>query len=434
LTALSEASLNGEQLDAIQRISTRRSTVLVAPTGAGKTVICLTAIKRIIKAEKLTRIIVACPAKVVSVWPKEVKKWGHLKRLNVHALTGGPEGRALRLKTPGIHVFVISLNNLEWLLGQPHGCDGIIIDELSKAAGKQTRKLNTKRGGDCFKWRVGMTATPVSHDLQKLHPMCKVVDGGKSLGTNKHDYLNKYFYSDYMGYNWTLREGAEARILAKIKKLVHMVKDTKEDDLPALHQEIIEFDMPADTRKVYKQMKRDMVVGDVEAINAAVRDGKMRQLSSGFLYDEDKEANWLDNARRDAAVDWWLDNNKAPAVIFYEFVAQGDKLQCVFKKHMTTDVEEFLAGKKDILVAQISSLSHGVDGLQHRANIGLMYHPMWSRDSVEQAQGRLWRTGAPQEVTVTTLVCRNTLDDAVLARVEGRAEWMEMFKQHLGVN
>jgi len=430
LTKLSEKSLQPRQLRAIERITKYKATVLVAPTGAGKTVICLSSVKRNIRRGKLSRVIVACPPKVVGVWPKEAARWEHLEGVTVRALEGTPAQREKALRA-GADVVVVSLNNLEGLLALRHGADGIIIDELSKAAGKQTRKLNTKRWGGMFKWRVGMTATPVSQDFEKLHPMCRIIDGGKSLGTNKQDYLTKYFVSDYLGYNWTLRDGADNRIMGKIKPLVHLIEDTKAAELPPLRQHTVRFDMPVETRKTYIEMRRHMVVDDVEAVNAAVRDGKLRQLASGFLYNEDKEVRWLDTARRDAAVDWWLSIDKRPAVIFYEFVAQGEKLKRVFKRYMTTDVEGFLKGSRPVLISQIASLSHGVDGLQHVAHHALMYHPMWSRDAVEQAIGRLWRTGVRHPVNITTLVCDDTLDDAVLARVEGRGEWMELFVKHM---
>lgn len=426
-------SLKTSQLPAIDRISTRRATLLVAPTGAGKTVICLSAVKKVVDANKIKRMIVACPAKVVGVWPKEVKKWDHLKGLKVITLTGDPAQRKKALKQ-NADVLVISLNNLDWLLDQKHGADGIIIDELSKAAGKQTKGLNTKRRGDCFIYRIGMTATPVSQDYQKIFAMARLLDRGKALGSNKAEYLNKYFYSDYMGYNFTLKDGAAQRITGAIKNLVHIIDDTKEIDLPKLHSHVIEFEMPEDTRKIYNKMKRSMIVEGVEAdaVNAAVRDGKMRQISSGFVYSEDKEVICLDDARRDAAVDWWIDSGKPCAVIFYEFVAQGDKLRKVFAKYLATSVEKFMSGKGRVLVAQISSLSHGVDGLQDVCSHGLMYHPMWSRDATEQATGRLWRTGAAEDVHITTLQCENTLDALVALRVEDRGEWMRLFKKHLG--
>ena len=101
---------------------------------------CLSAIKEIKSQNKLDRIIVACPPKVISVWPSEVKKWDHLKGLKVSTLLGDISQREAKLALPS-DILVVSLNNLEWLLKQDHGCDGIIVDELSKAAGKQTKGL-----------------------------------------------------------------------------------------------------------------------------------------------------------------------------------------------------------------------------------------------------------------------------------------------------
>ena len=432
----SKISLTPNQHSAIDRLSTRRSTILVAPTGAGKTVICLSAIDAAITAGKLHKIIVACPAKVLAtmVWPNEAAKWDHLRKLRILQIEGTSQERTKTLLSCEAEILMISLNNLDWLLSQDHECDGIVIDELSKAAGKQSKGLRSKRRGDCFKYRVGMSATPVSQDFEKLFALARIIDKGKAFGTNKNDYLNRYFYSDYMGYNWTLKENGAERIMERCKKLIHLVEDTKEEDLPPLKQNTIRFNIHPSTREAYQQMKRHMVTDDVEAANAAVASGKLRQLGSGFIYDEQGEATVYDNQRRDAAVEWWLSINKRPAVIFYEYIEQGETLAQVFHKYLSASVEEFIAGKGCILLAQINSLGHGIDGLQHVSHDALMYHPFWSRDSVEQAQGRLWRTGATEEVNITTLVCEDTLDDLVMARVEDRAEWMKLFTEHLGEN
>ena len=432
----SARSLTPKQLSAIDRLSTRRSTILVAPTGAGKTVIALSAITKAIAAGKLHKIIVACPAKVLAtmIWPNEAAKWDHLRKIRIVQLEGDSAKRTRGLmRTNGVvHIIMVSLNNLDWLLNQDHECDGIIIDELSKAAGKQSKGLKSKRKGDCFKWRVGMTATPVSQDFEKLFPMARIIDKGKALGTNRYNYLSRYFYSDYMGYNWTLKDDGATRITDKVKKLIYLVEDTKKEDLPRLTERTIRFHMHPGTREVYQQMKKHMVTDDVEAANAAVASGKLRQLGSGFIYNDQKEVTVYDSNRRDKAVDWWLALDKRPVVIFYEFVEQGETLERVFNKYLSASVEEFIAGEGCVLLAQINSMSHGVDGLQHVCSDALMYHPMWSRDATEQAQGRLWRTGATKEVTITTLVCVDTLDDLVMARVEDRTEWMKLFTEHLG--
>ena len=415
---LSVKSLTPDQQAAITHLIEHDSTLMVAATGVGKTVICLTAIKELIEMCHVRKVIVACPAKVLEnlVWPNDAAKWKHLRDIRVLQLQGTAQNRIKQLLSCEAEIIVVSLNNLDWLLMQDHECDGIIIDELSKAAGKQAKKLKSKKFGAMLKWRVGMTATPVSQDFFKLYPMCRILDGGVALGTNKQKFLEKYFYSDYMGYNWSLRDGADAQILKKVASLVHLVKDNKAETLPPLHEKLLRFDMPADTRDVYNEMKKHMVAGDVEAANEAVKSGKLRQIASGFSYLEGEPTRIHDYARHDAYCEWAADLNGRMGLVFYEFVQQG----------WWNDT-----APSNVRFAQINSMSHGVDGLQHEFADVLFIQPVWTRDSHEQAIGRVWRQGQTKPVNVTTLICDDTLDDLVVARVEDRGEWMKLFKQHL---
>lgn len=428
---LSEKSLEPKQQSAVDWIYNHDRSVLIAPTGAGKTIICLTAIAELIKEQIVSRVIVACPARVVPVWAREAKKWAHTSALKVVMLDGSSSERSESLLKEA-DVVVVSLNNLKWLLDQNHKCDGVIIDELSKASGKQARGLTSKKKAGGLKWRVGMTATPVAQDFLKLYGMMRIIDDGVALGTNRDKYLNEYFYPDYNGYNWTLRDDASQKIMARVAPYVHMVEDTKVNDLPECHYHEIRFDMPEKTRDIYNEMKKDMVTGDVEAVNEAVKSGKLRQIASGFIYDEFGEGTHLDLCRVDAANDVYVKDITKKLVIFYEFIAQYDKLRLRFSDAWSTeDVEVFKTTNIPVLLAQINSLSHGIDGLQHVCSDVLFYHPIWSRDATEQAIGRVWRTGQTNQVNVTTLICDDTLDDLVVARVEDRAEFMRLFRKHL---
>ena len=434
---LFENSLEPKQQAAIDRLYEHGHTILIAPTGAGKTVICLTAIRELIDGGWLARVVVTCPAKVVEVWPKEVGKWEHLAGLRVVALTGTPKERFEALKQDS-DVIVISLNNFVWLLEQLHGCDGVVVDELSKASGKQARKLGTKKRGRMFTWRVGMTATPVSQDFQKLYGMCRIIDGGKALGTRKQKYLTDYFTPDYNGHTWELRPGADALIMGRVKPLVHTVEDTKKEELPPLHMHDMRFDMPVKTRAIYNKMRVDMVFDGIAAANQAVKSGKLRQIASGFMYGEDENEDgkleefieFYDNARTEQAFKWVAQLANRPGIIFYEYVEQLNRLMTVLVDHhipFTCSKD----GLGQILLTQIDSLSHGVEGLQHRYADLLFFQPMWSRDSTEQAIGRVWRKGQTQEVHVTTLICNDSLDDGVVDRGGDRALWMELFIKHL---
>jgi hypothetical protein len=249
--------------------------------------------------------------------------------------------------------------------------------------------------------------------------MARIIDGGKALGTNKNKYLTEHFYPDYQGYNWTLKGFADAQIMAKVASLVHLVVDDKVKVLPTLRQSVIKFDMPARTREIYNDMKKHMVIDDRESPNQAVKSGVLRQLGSGFYYQDNGVSTVLDDKRIKAAMEWCVELGMrgAKGLIFYEFVEQGEQLKRLTPSYIT--------------LAQVQSMSHGVDGLQHEFADVLFYQPVWSRDLAEQAVGRVWRQGQEKPVTVTTLVCNDTLDELVMARVEDRGKWMKLFKQHL---
>jgi len=401
------------------------ASILVAPTGEGKTVICLTAIKDMIDAGHVKRVIVAVPAKVLEtdVWGRENTKWRHTDGLGIRQLRGDAATRLHEMLHDNLPVLVVSLNNLDWLLKQNHGADGIIIDELSRASGKWAAGLRTKKYGARFKWRVGLTATPVSQNFEKLFGMSRVLDMGAAFGRNKEKFMQKYFEQDYNGHSWRIREGSASEILEKISHMVHVIPDTKVEKLPLCHYHDIPFTMPATTRAVYDDMKAEMVVtletDSVEAANQAVKSGKLRQIASGFVYSNgvDRKPVILDQERMMAAAAWWTALDGRPGLIFYEYVEQASRL------------EDWKP--RNVEIAQINSMSHGVDGLQHKFADVLFYQPVWSRDAKEQAVGRVWRQGQTNEVNVTTLMCSASLDQIVVERVNGNAKWMELFVKHL---
>lgn len=431
------SQLTPQQVAAVDYIVSSPAGVVIADTGVGKTIISLTAI-----ADTGRKVIVAAPPKVIAGWPKEAAKWGHTQHLRLTLLKGTPEQRAALLKQPA-DVLLISLNSLDWLLQQKHGADFIIVDELSKAAGKQTAKLKNKPC-DTITKRIGLTATPVSENFQKLFGMVRIIDKGQALGRSQQTYLQKHFYpTDFKGYNWQLRPGHDRLILDQIRHLIHDVNTAKADTLPPLYTEEYEFDMPANTRKVYDKMREEMLLegtdADVVAVNMAVLSSKLRQIASGFAIAEDKTVTVYDSERAAALADLMAELN-APALIIYEYDHQRKQIEaalpCTFASvyggnRNEAGIEAFKRGELGALVAQQNTLSHGVDGLQLAAHHIVFYHPLWSNDSTEQAIGRIWRQGQRHAVTVTTLVCADTLDDLVLQRLGDKAQHMRAFLHHL---
>ena len=103
---LSEDKIHATQQTAIDYLYTHDATMLVAATGEGKTLICLTTIKELTEDGHLNCVIVACPPKVVNVWPEECTKWSHLSGLVVTPLVGDPDERLRLLRGVKSDVFV----------------------------------------------------------------------------------------------------------------------------------------------------------------------------------------------------------------------------------------------------------------------------------------------------------------------------------------
>ena len=434
-------TLSEKQVTAIDFINSGDTTLLIAPTGEGKTSIALHAINAALSLGHTDQAIVACPASVVSHWPNEPSKWALLKGLVVKAVVGSPEARK-QILASNPHVLVVSLNNLSWLLDQKPVAKMIIIDELSKAAGKFTAKLRHKKHQH-IDIRIGMTATPVSESFENLFGMVRVIDSGKTFGRSKERFMDKYFIAlDYKGYKHELRAGADKELMAAIAPMLHNVTSTKAETLPPKTVTLWPFDMPHDTRLVYEELKKSMLSGthNIVAATAATLSNKLRQVASGFAIDDDDNVVMLDYERAYQAYHWVRDLFGKKGIILYQYNHQRTQLERMLANQKTTSVyggcdkAKALAdfhGDAQILIAQESTLSHGVDGLQHICCDMLFYQPTWSRDINEQAPDRLWRTGQEEEVRICTLVCNHSIDQAVLDRLDHKGQFMDLFLAHL---
>ena len=436
-------TLTSEQQDAVTFLYENDSSILIAPTGCGKTAVALHAIAEFFDYTPVAGFIIAAPASVIHNWPKEAKKWGF--HFPVQVLDGSPKERKAKLEAVDwleSFVLVVSLNNLTWLLEQNHNCEGIIIDELSKATGKQTSKLKNKPQ-DRIVIRIGMTATPVAESFENLFAMCRIIDFGDTFGKRKEAYMNKYFFpTDYKGYNWELRHGADKEIMDKIKHLVHAIPYRKEDTMSPIDYQTITTIMGTEARKAYDLMRRDMLLEaeGVVAPNAAVMSSKLRQLASGFVINELGDVKEYFHERDMIAEEWARDliHTGRKGIILYEYDHQRAQLaawlDAVFLfggQDKEAIINEFKHGDAKILVAQYQTLSHGVDGLQHVCSDMLFYQPIWSRDATEQAEGRIHRQGQTAQVTITTIVCEDSIDEIVMERVEGKGSHMKAFMAHL---
>lgn len=438
---LSASLLSPQQQDAITQLY-EGNRLIVGNMGSGKSVIAASAITELLTDNHLKRVLIITTPKIANtVWAQEFNKWEHTHHIDVAVATGSPEERLGVFKHQG-QVVVATFNILPWIKDNRlfDLFDGLLIDETTKlksTGGAQFKALrpNLKK----FKWRAGLTGTPVSEDFQGLFGQMMIIDQGKALGTRKDTFLNHYFYpTDYKQYNWALKPGMDEEMIQTIQHLVHVVPDYR-DTLPPITFHRHRVSAPADLMEYYNQMRNDMLTHDAVSATAAVLVQKLQQIASGFIYDEQGDAIPLSDFRL-TALQQLLNSLTGNILIAYWYQEDLKRLQQLLPNaetltpsNLTKQVERWNRGEIQYLLIHPRSAGHGLQ-LEQGGHTLVWYTPQWSNDLWEQTNARLWRKGQTHPVNVYALEAINTIDEAVGLRISSKAEFEKLFMKHLRGN
>ncbi len=437
---LSQALLSEAQQDAITTLYESNGLMMYGKMGAGKTIIALIALSELLRDGELSRILIFAPLKVCnSVWKQESEKWEGLDHLSVGIATGSAKNREEVIECKRHNIVVINFENIPWFFdtyGKDHGFDGLLIDELTKlksVGGKQFKKLRPRL--PTFQWRAGLTGTPVGENFQSLFSMMMVIDCGIRLGTRKSIFLTKYFYpTDYEQRNWALRPGGANAIMELIKDIVYTIPDYRHE-LPLLNIEHVPVTLPDSARDVYTTLAKKRVYLDIAAESAAVLQGKLLQVASGFLYrDDDKPALVLHNEKINQCLKL-LKNSDRNTVIVYWFKEDLSRLRKALPDAVAINdnphvIQDWQKGKIKHLLLHPLSGGHGLQ-LELGGSDMIFLTPLWSNDLTEQTIARIWRKGQQSDVNVQVIESVNTVDQLVIERVAGKKAFDALFNEHI---
>ena len=74
-------------------------------------------------------------------------------------------------------------------------------------------------------------------------------------------------------------------------------------------------------------------------------------------------------------------------------------------------VDEFQNGKFDVIVGTIGAMGTGIT--LHAGTVEIFLDEPWNRANKEQAEDRCHRIGQKHNVTVHTIICRNSIDERI---------------------
>lgn len=426
--------LHEYQKVAVRHLHENARAGLFLEMGLGKTFSVLAALE----PEHLPALVIAPKRVTENVWPVEAAKWR--PDLSIEVAAGTPAKRAAALNS-GADIVAISRDNMKDVPNN-HPFKTIILDELSswKNRGSQRWKFG-KAITKITPYVWGLTGTPAPNGMMDLWAPMFLIDKGARLGTTLTSFRNTYFTPGRQLANgtiieWNLRRGAEDKIYERLDDICLSMKSEGLVDLPPVTFNDVSVPLSASVLRTYKSIQEDLVaeIDDytIAAPNAAVMTGKLSQITAGFLYDEERNALDLHDEKV-KAIQEIIDGTGSPVLVFYRFVHEMDMLKAALDARTIDEpsvIEDWNEGKVPVLLAHPASAGHGLN-LQHGGHTIIWSTLPWSPEEYEQSNARLQRPGQKHPVVIHRLLCPDTIDPLVLARLENKISTQDLLMRAL---
>ena len=411
--------------------------MILAPVGAGKTAITLTAMTELIAEGHVKRWLVLAPKRVCTdVWPVEQPKWA--PDFEIAVAIGTPKQRQAAFDSAA-PIVVTNYDNIQ-SLPDLSGFDGVVFDELTRLknpSGKRFKALLAHLDKIPFRW--GLTGSFTSNGLEDVFGQCKVIDQSL-LGRAKGAFLQKYFVCVNRDFgDWQPRKGALEQVMDAIRPATFVLEPGEySDKLPQLH--VVEMRCDMADRKPYEKMKRDFVLEYGEdriiAANAAAVTNKLQQMASGFVYDNKTEASqekgkftmkqkviWFSTHKFELIEEVLNENQRANTIIVYNYKEELAELKRRYPTARTIDdfnaIQRWNAGEIELLLIHPKSAGHGLNLQFGGCKIIFLSMP-WSLELFEQTVGRLHRSGQTNDVWCYLLICNKTIDDRIWGALQDK--------------
>lgn len=442
---LRKSNLHNYQLKAVRHIIDKPKCALWLDMGLGKTATTLTAIDTLMFDHlEIEKVLVIAPLRVANtVFHTEAKKWEHLHRLRFSIVTGAEKERLGALQRQA-DIYVINRENIPWLvekLGKKWDFDMVVIDEASSFKSHASKRFKALKKVLPFTSRVvELTGTPASNGYMDIWSQIFLLDSGQRLGRTITLFRDRYFDKDYMGFNYTLRDGAVFKIQEAIKDLILSMSAEDYLELPDYIPSVMTNTMDAKLLKEYKKFEKDMILSiskedQITAMSAATLTNKLLQFCSGSMYDEHGNVHHIHDLKIEMLKEIIEENPNDNILVAYNYKHELAKIKEHFPDAVVLDkdgvaIEAWNKGQIKILLAHPASAGHGIN-LQFGGSILCWYGFTWSLELYQQFNARLYRQGQNSHVRAIHLAIgeiENKLMSALMSKDVTQKQLLEALK------
>jgi superfamily II DNA or RNA helicase len=411
-------------------------------TGLGKTIIALTIWDQLRKRGLSKGCLVVAPLNVVyNVWRQEAAQWAHTHALKFNIIhAGAGRGPAEVVKRRGLltkaDIWLINYEGLAWLTkaiytffrNKPMPFDMVVYDEHTYMKHPSTVRFRTwAQVMFSFKYRFGLTGTPMPNGYIDLYGQYFTLDAGHRLGKDITAYRAAYFTT--LGHaprvKYVPLKGSADRIKARVKDITTVLRKEDYLNLPPLKYNVIRLDLPTSVRATYDQLETELVAElDQEHIripNLTAAANKLRQFLSGRVYRQDGSvSDLIHTVKLDLLkeIREGLDQNVITA-FNYRFEAEDlrrvrPRAKIIQGGMTSSSVSAIINGWnggtiRDLFINPAAS-AYGLN-LQRGGHTVLWYSLTYNLEHFIQLVDRLHRRGQEFVVMVHMMVFRGTIEE-----------------------
>ncbi len=452
--------------------------------GCGKSVTTLGTFEYLKTLDKDIKSLVICPINnIEGTWVLEVEKHTKLNWHNLYNNKKRFERQPSDIYITNYESFGASKIKFDFI--QKLVSSGIwfgILDESSKIKNHDSntteRILSIK---SYFKYRALLSGTPAPNGEYEYWPQMAFLDDD-ILGNNFYKFRNIYFQlargkevapgsflnkqamRELMktGFKYEINPKMREHMFDRMKKYCHFVDSKDCMDLPDEIDEFKIIEMKDDHLQFYKKMKQDYIIelknqiklddGNMESSFAVANVAltkllKLRQITSGFVIDEFDNCVKIieNNPKIKALIEIVEECGQDQIIVWGNFRWEIQSIVNVLKEYggvsqlhggvkdneRIGNMQDFISGKNRFLVAHPRSAAHGLTFTN--AHIQVFFSLSYSYEDYIQMRGRTMRYGQKNNCVYFHLICKNSIDEDILAIVQKKATAVEVARKYLTI-
>ena len=437
-----------QERDIEKLVASNGTGIVATQVGGGKTLIAVEVAKRL---KTQVNFVIAPKGTHKRAWERTILE--QIPQARVRYINSSQDGKQafLEMEAKQAGWYLISpefFRNYHWRGIEP---DFAVFDEVHRAsnrASKTAKMLHTLKA----KRRLGMSGTIAGNKIEGFWSVLRWVYpevAGRSFWAWVEEYCETKV--DFFAGKVVDKEKAPGRIVESIPCYIRHLKREKccdlhpegvDSELPAVQEEIRTVELLPAQRRIYKKLEKDLLVwlGDNPlAVDApvAIRT-RLRQITLGvpMIDEETLEVTFAEDCESTKLNELFQIISDHPEGEQMLILTHSQKFANVTKKRLESKgytafewsgqatqksrdeaLEKFIKGEIQFIVAVISAIGEGTDGLQEATNVVVWLSKDDNRLLNEQAAGRLDRRGQKRSVISYEILAEDTYDEGQFSKL-----------------